>query len=364
MVQRRRVTVFSLSFLDVMSCGFGAVVLVFLIINHATHREFQESNSTKLASVSMINREVTMGQQDLARLRELLDGIELELQETRSRANTAAREIDQTRRELARLRETDSHHRQTRAQLKSDIERLEQEVARLRSTRVSEDEVGQATRTFIGEGKRQYLTGINVSGNRIAIAVDSSASMLADTLVNVIRRRNMSDERKRASDKWRRAVRTVDWITAQIPLDAQFQVLTFNDHPGFVLPESEGKWLDAAGGSSGNRIVEALEQVVPAGGSSLYRLFEALNAMRPQPDTLFLITDSLPTVGKSDPRRGTVSGRDRVRLFDEALKRWSSNVPVNVILFPLEGDPMAAAEYWQLAVRTRGAFLSPSRDWP
>lgn len=364
MARRRRISVFSLSFLDVMSCGFGAVVLVFLIINHATHRDFEESNSTKLAAVSMINREVTVGQQDLARLRKLLDGIELELQATRSKANTAAREIDQTKIEIARLRETDSQRKTTRAQLKSDLDRLEQEVARLRSTRVSEDEAGTATRTFIGEGKRQYLTGINVGGNRIAIAVDSSASMLADTLVNVIRRRNMSDDRKRASAKWRRAVRTVDWITAQIPLDAQFQVLTFNDHPHFVLPETEGRWLDVAGGTSGNRIVEALEQVVPQGGTSLYRLFEALNAMRPQPDTLFLIVDSLPTIGKNDPRRGTVSGRDRVRHFNDAVKRWSNSVPVNVILFPLEGDPMAAAEYWQLAVRTGGSFLSPSKDWP
>jgi len=31
---RRKITAFSLSFLDIMSCGFGAVVLLFLIIKH------------------------------------------------------------------------------------------------------------------------------------------------------------------------------------------------------------------------------------------------------------------------------------------------------------------------------------------
>ena len=33
MAKRRETNIFSLSFLDVMSCGFGAVVLIFLIIN-------------------------------------------------------------------------------------------------------------------------------------------------------------------------------------------------------------------------------------------------------------------------------------------------------------------------------------------
>ena len=31
---RRRISAFSLSFLDIMSCGFGAAVLLFLIIKH------------------------------------------------------------------------------------------------------------------------------------------------------------------------------------------------------------------------------------------------------------------------------------------------------------------------------------------
>ena len=39
-------------------------------------------------------------------------------------------------------------------------------------------------------------------------------------------------------------------------------------------------------------------------------------------------------------------------------------IPVNVILFPMEGDPMAASMYWRVAVRSRGSFFSPSEDWP
>jgi hypothetical protein len=39
-------------------------------------------------------------------------------------------------------------------------------------------------------------------------------------------------------------------------------------------------------------------------------------------------------------------------------------ISVNTILFPMEGDPEAAALYWQLALDTQGAFIAPSRDWP
>jgi hypothetical protein len=39
-------------------------------------------------------------------------------------------------------------------------------------------------------------------------------------------------------------------------------------------------------------------------------------------------------------------------------------IPVNTILFPMEGDPEAAAMFWQFAMTTKGSFLTPSRDWP
>jgi hypothetical protein len=47
-----------------------------------------------------------------------------------------------------------------------------------------------------------------------------------------------------------------------------------------------------------------------------------------------------------------------------AVNQLPRSIPVNVILFPMEGDPMAASLYWKLAEATAGAFLSPSKDWP
>jgi hypothetical protein len=86
--------------------------------------------------------------------------------------------------------------------------------------------------------------------------------------------------------------------------------------------------------------------------------------MRPAPDNVYLLTDGLPTLGKRAPGRTTISARDRLKLFDEATRDLSSRIPMNVILFPMEGDPMAPSAFWKLAVATGGAFVSPSSDWP
>ena len=77
-----------------------------------------------------------------------------------------------------------------------------------------------------------------------------------------------------------------------------------------------------------------------------------------------VVTDGLPTQGTSPPRGNKVSSSDRVRLYRKALAQLPRNVPINVILAPMEGDPMAASEFWQLAQVSKGSFLSPSKDWP
>ena len=77
-----------------------------------------------------------------------------------------------------------------------------------------------------------------------------------------------------------------------------------------------------------------------------------------------LIVDSLPTQGESKPSRDTVSGRARLRNFNNALGNLPGGVPVNVILFPMVGDAAASTAYWRLAQQTNGSYISPARDWP
>ena len=226
------------------------------------------------------------------------------------------------------------------------------------------EQEGNSVRQFLGDGNRQYLSGLFLGGQRILILLDSSASMLDSTLVNIIRTRNMDDDRKREAPKWSRVVKTVDWISTQLPITSQYQIWSFNADYASIIPETEDRWLEAADRDQLNVAIENVRRLVPENGTNLTQIFRAVGNMSPPPDNIFLITDGLPTLGDRNNSNSLVTPSERLELYEEAIEELSQGTPINVILMPLEGDPSAAAAYWQLAQYTKGSFLTPSRDWP
>ena len=363
MARKKRSNIaFNLSFLDIMSCGFGAVVLVFLIIDHSVKVQSKTINADLLSEVDFLEQEVSDGQAGLVQLKNTLSDVDLKIVEAQGRASRMTDEVADYESRIRTLREKDPSDPEEIAQLKSEIKSLEAQVEKLRSS--ATEDTGRSARSFLGQGQRQYLTGLNLGGRNIVILLDVSASMLADKLVNIIRLRNMTPEVQRKADKWARVLSTVDWVTAQLPVSGHYQVITFNTQAQFALPDTAGKWLEVANRDSLDTVSRQLRQIVPSGGTSLENAFAALAQLSPTPDNIFLITDGLPTQGAGAPRSGKVSGRQRQQLFSQAVRRLPKGVPVNIILEPLEGDPMAAAEFWQLAQASRGSLLSPSKDWP
>lgn len=359
---RRRFTVFSLSFLDVMSCGFGAVVLIFIIITKQTEDDAKVINKDLLSEIRLLDYQVQTGEDDLFELHEVLDALKQRIADSARKLLTTASDLERSREDFKDLDASSFAQIEHLNELKSDVETREEELKRLRA--LNEANEGGRIREVVGEGDRQYLTGLKVGGKHILIAMDTSASMLDDTIVNVLRRRNMSEERKRLAPKWQRAVRTVEWLSAQIPLDASFQIYGFNVEATSFIPEEHGKWIPLAEGRELEQSLDYVRQHTPDKGTSLENLITTMVELTPLPDNVYLIVDSLPTQGTREPRGATVSGKQRLDLFAQALKRLPANVPVNVIMFPMEGDLMASAAYWNLARTTGGSFLSPSRDWP
>jgi hypothetical protein len=360
-VARRHINVFSLSFLDVMSCGFGAVVLIFLIINHETEQESKVINKDRLAEIRMLDYEVQNGEKDLLELKERLEQLLQRVADSDEKLVSTTRALENTTDEFARVNDNSLARIENLAALRADVEAREEEVERLR--KLKEASEGGKVRTFVGEGDRQYLTGLKVGGKNVLIAIDTSASMLDESIVNVLRRRNMSDERRRQAPKWTRAVRTVEWLAAQLPLDAEFQLYGFDTETRSLVEGSSG-WVPIDQGRALDDAIARVRNVVPSGGTSLENLFVELRKLAPLPDNVYLITDTLPTQGTSAPRKAMVSGRERLDLFADAVGKLPAQVPVNVILFPMEGDPMASASFWQLARTSGGAFIVPSKDWP
>jgi hypothetical protein len=363
-MRRRKVEFFSLSFLDVVCCGFGAVILVFTILNAVFDGSLRPVTVDLRGEVDRLEEEVLEGHQDLVELRNTARQTEQETVLASGLSRRLIEALTEVQEELATYESSTLAKREHVNKLKTDLKTLEQEVKRLSAAAPAEETPGDRLRPFVGDGDRQYLTGLNVGGRRILVLVDTSASMLGDDVVNVVRRRNLSDSMKLRSPKWRQAVATVDWITTQFPRESSFQIYGFSTKTGPIVPGTDGQWLDAGSREVLDGAVQHLRKVVPGGGTSLLSGLEAISAMRPAPDNVYLLVDGLPTQGKRPPNRTTISARERLKLFQEATRDLSSRIPVNVILFPMEGDPMAPSAFWKLAMATGGAFVSPSADWP
>ena len=361
---RRKTEVFSLSFLDVIACGFGAIVLFYTILSAQAGVQRQARNDDLQAEVDRLEEEVLDGYKNLVVLRNSLESTEQSV----PAEGLAARIIEETervRQQLAEAEQDTLSRREAIERLKQELKSLEEGTRRLSAGTPSPGQPGSRIKGFVGSGDRQYLTGLKVGGQRILILVDASASMMDESVVNVIRLRNMPESRRVAAGKWRRAVATVDWITSQLPEKAQFQAYAFNTQAWALVPGSAGRWLSAGDARALNDVLRELRSVVPKEGTSLENAFGAVLGLSPRPDNIILVTDGLPTQGASPPPlRKTIDGEGRLRLFERAIGKVPPGVPVNVILLPMEGDPLAPGAFWALARRTNGAFLSPARDWP
>ena len=360
--RKRRFNVFNLAFLDIMSCGFGAVILFFVIINHATEVRSDDFNADLLGEVQRLEEEVLYGELNLVKLRNSDEEIQRELVIAEGRARQLNEQVELTEQEIAE-RDADTNAREANIrQLVAELRQVEEDIIEAESII---EERGDALREISGEGDRQYLTGMRMGGGHVLVLVDSSASMLADTLVNVIRRRNLSDDQKRRAAKWQRAVRAVNWAAAQIPEGTNFQIYTFNTRAEPLLKGTDGQWLVAEREGKLGEALQTMRTHVPEDGTSLINAFSVISRLNPIPDNVFLVVDGLPTQGPTAPGSGgLVTARDRLKLFERAVSSVPVGVPINVILFPMEGDPRAASAYWQLAQATGGSFMSPAGDWP
>jgi transcriptional regulator with XRE-family HTH domain len=363
-MKRRSITVFSLSFLDCICCGLGAVILLFVIVNAKSSLHRDEVTSDLRGEVNRLEKEVLEGQKNLIEARNNLQKTQEELARTEGLAPKLIKTIEEKKIETAQYENDTLATKAHINKLKTDLRSREEDVKRLEAGSKAREDYGDKLRSFPGEGDRQYLTDLKVGGERIFILVDASASMLDDSVVGIILRRNLNDTEKLKSEKWRQTVATIDWLTTQFPQTSKFQVYTFNETAEPVVAGTDGTWMDAGDVGKLNEAVDRLRKVVPQKGTSLLNAFNAMGEMNPKPDNIFLLTDGLPTMGARKPWRNTVSGDKRLSLFRDAASKLTKGVPVNIILYPMEGDPLASSFFWRLAVLTNGSFFCPSRDWP
>lgn len=361
---RRSFEVFSMSFLDCMSCGFGAVILLFMIIN-AQVRETTDPNPTEMmAETNKIEIEILEGRKNLVLAKNTMERLETEQVTAEGQIAQIIALIEQLRAELAKYDKDTLAEIESIEKLQSDIKTLEEEVKRLLAMAEAESADGNKIREFKGDGDRQYLTGLKLGGRRTLILVDRSASMLSDTIVNIIRRRNMSDRDKLRSVKWRQTIATVDWLTSQFVPGSEFQIYMYNNDVEPVIKGTDGIWLKSDDGTQIEEALRVLRRTTPENGTNMLAAYQVASRFTPQPDNIILLADGLPTMDEPTTNARSIDARQRFNLHNRAVRALPSGIPVNIFLYPLEGDYEASILYWSLAYRTSGSFISVSRDWP
>ncbi|MGH8221866.1 MAG: VWA domain-containing protein [Woeseiaceae bacterium] len=362
--KRRQMEVFSMSFLDCMSCGFGAVILFFMIINSQVIHKSERPPEQLKAETTRLEFEILEQRKNLVLAKNSMERLDDEKIRADEQIAQIIALIEQLKKELEK-NDADTLAKIERVEkLKSDIERLEEERKRLLAIEAEREQEGPNVRRFTGEGDRQYLTGLKVGGERVLVLVDASASMLDRKIVNILRRRNMLDAEKLRSLKWRQAVASVDWLTTQFRPGSKFQIYTFNNETRPVLKGSDGVWLEVGDGKQLDEAIRALRRTVPENGTNTFEAFSVVTRLNPRPDNVIVLIDSLPTMNTTEEKPGMVTGQQRLKYHYEAEALVPGGIPVNILLYPMEGDYNASIAYWLMAYRTGGSFMSISKDWP
>ena len=338
-----------------MSCGLGAIVLVFLLV-----KDNVESAAPETARL----------QTDLSRLAQRQRTLRDDIQTATDRRRTADRRLQTVSRELSDALQEAETRSEAAAEKRRRIAALEEAIKNINPAETADViDTPEA-------GEEQYLIGLGVEGRKVGILVDRSASMTDETLIDVIRRKNASDADKQAGPKWQRTKAIVRWLLARLPAGAEVSVVTYGDTAGYVGGRG---WKPGRDAGALEAVLRALDEIVPSGATNLHAGLKALYAQRPT--NVYVVTDGLPTQGASGYKSlnpfaacsalwggaGTISGDCRRALFRHTVNETKPPAglsAVNVVLLPIEGDPEAAVEYWLWTAASGGLLITPADTWP
>ena len=190
--KKKEFSAFSLSFLDIMSCGLGAFILLFIVANNS----YQDDS---VPDYDYLTTEIKKLDLQIAEISAQKEAMEAQ----KVAADRQALDVRLVIQKLNKAYEKSEQDAQIKKKMVSDETALKDSIKKLSAqNKTLEEQVRQSavgSRLHIGDGNREYLTGMRLGGEHVLILLDSSTSMLDESIVNIIRRRNMSNEVKKLS---------------------------------------------------------------------------------------------------------------------------------------------------------------------
>ena len=342
---------FNLAFLDVMACGLGAVILIFMLV------DFQDVTIDPSAEKERLEQELAASEQEQQQLKQSVDEINDNIamqtqteQEAKEKQQTIEAKLDDIKKAIA-----------TQQAVVADLEN--QRAALLKKVNTA------APIEKVGTGEQNYIVGLPVVGKNIGILIDKSTSMMDIELVSILLANTLPDNQKVAQPKWMRTKNIAKWLLSRLPPESRVTTVVFSeDATALGLRDVMSARVQA----SLNSVVSELGGVIPKGGTNLALGLETIMQANPNIDSLYIITDGLPTLGPSisgcglAKTRKTITAECRKKMGEKTLAEFyqkHKGVKLNTILLPIEGDPYASSVYWTYTRASGGKMLSPALEW-
>jgi predicted Holliday junction resolvase-like endonuclease len=202
-IKRRTIEVFSMSFLDVISCGFGAIILLLVLSLALEPRTLEFMKSDLSGKIEEIKQELENIAVESQTLQQQLTQKKKTLQE-------AQQVLEQLKKDLQQARNNDpAAQAKTKEELQAVVQTLTDEMRRLLS------------QSYTSLNKDAVIGGIPIDSEYIIFVIDTSGSMLKVA--------------------WPLVVRKVEEVLKVYPNVKGIQVI--NDMGNYMFGAYAGKWI-------------------------------------------------------------------------------------------------------------------------
>src|ERR1700674_5576578 len=209
MRRRREVEVFSLSFLDCICCGFGAIILLLVLSEIAQPAALEQSRKHLGGAVRLLEEQLNTLRGQTEELNRELSGSRETLERERGRLTNLAGDLSSIRGRYAASREDAAVTNIIERQLVAAQQTLSEEMQRLLTQRA------QSPRSAA-------IGGIPIDSEYVIFIIDTSSSMTAN--------------------HWDVNLAIVDEILGMYPHVKGLQVM--NDQGTYMFTGTKGHWLE------------------------------------------------------------------------------------------------------------------------
>ena len=204
--KQRNIEAFSLSFLDCICCGFGAIILLLVLSKIYDPVIYEKSEEDLQQLIALLQEELFEIQGETTLVVRALSAIQLETSETKLTLAQLNKELNSVQGQYELMTQDDPMRSIDEGELKAARQRLTEEMLRLaKFDRAPDDAVG----------------GIPVDSEYIIFVIDTSGSM---------------------QSKWGWVERKLSQVLNVYPRVKGLQIM--NDNGSYMFPQYSGKWIE------------------------------------------------------------------------------------------------------------------------